>query len=146
MAKKTFTLNTEPHIAEIGDVQLAFQPEVMGDEFLDAYEALREAQSALGVDMDDLSAVESSQLRQVSAALKTFLARLMLPGSAEMFTEMRLPDRVLIELMEWSVELYGSGGNRPTGRSSGSAQASPRTGTPGRAPSRSKALTSTSGH
>lgn len=28
MAKKTFKLNTEPHVAEIGDVELLFIPEI----------------------------------------------------------------------------------------------------------------------
>jgi hypothetical protein len=37
--------------------------------------------------------------------------------------QLRLPARVLTELMEWVAELYGGGAsNRPTGRSSGSPQ------------------------
>ncbi|WP_224281768.1 hypothetical protein [Streptomyces sp. LS1784] len=39
--RRTFTINTEPHVAEIGDVELLFRPEVMGDEFPDAYTKLR---------------------------------------------------------------------------------------------------------
>lgn len=60
----------------------------------------------------------------------------------------RLPDRVLVELMEWVVELYGSGegsGSRPTGSSSASARASSRAGTPGKGPSRSKGSTRAAG-
>ncbi|MEU7093034.1 hypothetical protein [Kitasatospora aureofaciens] len=136
--RRSFTINTEPHVAEIGDVELSFLPEVMGDEFLDHYEQLRDAQATLGVDVDDLANVDPKQLRQVTAALRTFLCRVMLPESAEAFATMRVPDRVLIELLEWVVELYG-GGARPTTSSSGSAPALPSPGTRGRAASRSRA-------
>lgn len=78
-------LNTEPHEAEIGDEVLLFTSEVMGDEFLEYYERLREAQSVLGVAVNDLSQVESAKVRQVVAALRMFLARLMPPESAEKF-------------------------------------------------------------
>lgn len=180
MAKKTFTINTEPHVAVIGDAELHFVPEVMGDEFLSHYERLREAQSALGVDVGDLAKAEPARLRQVVGALRVFLARLMMPESAETFARwevvvggktvsshddpadaaeaaekrkgaavvdvgMRLPDRVLVELLEWSVELYGGGSSRPTGLSNDSAPASPSPGTPGKAVSRSRASTSTRG-
>ncbi|GAA2948122.1 hypothetical protein ACFPN0_15320 [Kitasatospora cinereorecta] len=172
--KKTFQLHTEPHVAEIGDVELLFVPEVMGDEFLDNYERLREAQTSIGVDVSDLNKVEPAKLRQVVGSLRLFLARLMVEESAERFARwdvvvagktvsthgdpdlaavaaakrknatvvdksMRLPDRVLVELLEWAVELYGGGGSRPTLSSSGSAQASPNPGTPGKAVSRSRA-------
>lgn len=53
---------------------------------------------------------------------------------------LRLPDRVLVELMEWVVELYGgNGGSRPTGSSNASAGRSAKGGTSGRAASRSRA-------
>ncbi|MFE4796240.1 hypothetical protein ACFRFL_14255 [Streptomyces sp. NPDC056708] len=51
---------------------------------------------------------------------------------------MRLPDRILVELLEWVVELYG-GGNRPPTSSSGSVPASSSPGRSGRAASRSRA-------
>ncbi|MEU1815132.1 hypothetical protein ABZ543_08035 [Streptomyces roseifaciens] len=172
--KKTFTLNTVPHVAEIGDVELEFMPEVYGDQFLEHYEALRAAQSSLGVDVDALSNVEPARLRQAVVALRVFLAKLMLPASAKTFAQwqvvaggktigsygdpaeaaeaagretgaevedvsMRLPDRVLVELLEWAVELYGGGGGRPSTSSNGSAQASRSPGTPGKAVSRSRA-------
>ncbi|WP_030236752.1 hypothetical protein [Streptomyces sp. NRRL S-350] len=167
MATRTFALNTVPHVAEIGPHKLSFEPEVYGDEFLDAYEKLRNSQAELGVDLNDLGNVEPAKLRQVVGSLRVFLASLMLPESAAVFARwdvvaggvavgsysepglaakaaaeqegatvkdesLRLPDRVLVELLEWAVELYG-GGARPTGLSSGSAQASPSRGTRGRA-------------
>lgn len=58
---------------------------------------------------------------------------------------MRVPDRVLMELMEWTTELYGGGNDRPTTPSSGSSRASRRAGTPGKASSPSKASTRTAG-
>ncbi|RWZ77868.1 hypothetical protein EQK42_00635 [Streptomyces albidoflavus] len=177
--RRQFTINVEPHVAEIGDTELLFQPEVMGDEFLDAYEDLQETQKRLGVDVNDLAGVEPEKLRLIVASLRVFLARLMLPESADEFlawdvvkagkvvdsypTEeeaearaaklkdaavrvggMRLPDRVLVQLLEWAVELYG-GGSRPTTSSTGSAAASPPPGTRGRAVSRSKGSTRTGG-
>ncbi|MFD0208948.1 hypothetical protein ACFVH9_07410 [Streptomyces hirsutus] len=57
---------------------------------------------------------------------------------------MRIPDRVLMELLEWTAELYG-GGDRPTGPSSGSSRASRRAGTASKGSSRSKGSTSTAG-
>lgn len=44
--RRSFAINTEPHVAEIGDTELFFQPEVMGDEFLDAYTALQKGRRA----------------------------------------------------------------------------------------------------
>ncbi|MFF5045698.1 hypothetical protein [[Kitasatospora] papulosa] len=179
MAKKTFALNTKPHIADVGGTELAFQAEVMGDDFMDAYVGLRDAQRGLGVDVDNLDELDPQMLRNVSGALRDFLARLMLPDSADLLTELqvvsagrtietfkdretaeefaatvdgetrityslRLPDRVLTELMEWVVELY-SGGKRPPTSSSGSAKASRRAGMRGTGVSPSKVSTPTTG-
>lgn len=179
MATRTFALNTEPHVAQVGDTTLEFQPEVMGDDFMDAYAALREAQQPIGVDINDLANVDSAQLRTVSRSLRAFLARLMLEESARLFTRLdvvkagevlesfsdlaeaeayaakvrggarvvdalRLPDRVLVELLEWVVELYG-GGQRPPTSSGGSAQASPPVGRRGTGVSPSRASARTRG-
>jgi hypothetical protein len=174
VATRTFTLNTEPHIAVVGDVELKFQPEVYGDEFLDAYERLQEANRRLGVDVTNLSGVDPAKLRATVRSLRGFLARLMLPESAPIIARwdvvskgkvlgtytdpeeaeehvarvkgaelrdesMRLPDRVLVQLLEWAVELYGGGnGQRPPTSSTGSSPASRPAGTPGRAVSRSR--------
>jgi hypothetical protein len=55
VAKKSFVINTEPHVAEIAGAELLFKPEVMGDEFLDAYQGLQEGQRAAGIDPSDLA-------------------------------------------------------------------------------------------
>lgn len=143
MARKSFAIRTEPHVAEIGDVELLLVPEVYGSAFLDAYEKLREMQKRLG---DDLSNAEPGSLRAVTTSIREFLSSLMLPESAETFLSMRLPDRVLIELMEWALALYANGeedGGRPTGPSSGSAAPSRRAGKSSTRTSSSRASTST---
>lgn len=179
MATRQFALNTEPHVAQIGDIELEFQAEVMGDDFMDAYSELREAQRLAGIDPDDLTDVDPARLRQVSRSLRTFLAHLMLPDSAAQFTRLqvikggktletftdldeaaafaatagggarvvdaiRLPDRVLVELLEWSIELY-SGGQRPPTSSGASQTRSPRAGRSGTGASPSRGSTRTRG-
>ncbi|WP_434593244.1 hypothetical protein [Streptomyces sp. A5-4] len=179
VAKKQFALNTTPHEAEIGDVVLQFQPEVMGDQFLDNYSRIQETSKRLNIDLTDMSSVDLSAVKETTQSLRVFLANLMLPDSAEQFARwdvrvgqkvvsshrepeaaheaagarknaevidagMRLPDRVLVELLEWVVELYG-GGQRPPTSSNASAPASPSPGTPGKAGSRSRGSMSTRG-
>ncbi|MFD8509720.1 hypothetical protein ACFV27_01040 [Streptomyces antimycoticus] len=179
MAKKTFALNSEPHIATVGGTDLEFLPEVMGDEFMDAFAELREAQQAAkGLDMNDLSTLDPAALRGAARGMRAFLARLMLPESATAFTRlnvvrgdqvlgsfqdwdqaqeaadaaegggarvvwaMPLPDRVLVELLEWVVELYGGGADeRPPTSSSASAPRSPKGGRRGMGVSPSRAST-----
>ncbi|MEZ3180818.1 hypothetical protein KYY02_19620 [Streptomyces pimonensis] len=177
--RKSFALNTEPHVADIGGTELKFEPEVMGDEFMDAYAELREAQRAKGIGLEDLAEADPKDIRRTMRSLRLFLARQMLPESAQFFTRLdvvsaggeviesfhdldeaekaaeqhdgarvvdhfRLPTRVVVELLEWVVELFG-GGSRPTTSSSASATASRRAGTRGSAPSPSKASTRTRG-
>jgi hypothetical protein len=130
MARKSFTINTEPHVATVGDLELEFKPEVIGGEFLEAYGELREAQSVLSEGKPgELSA---EQARDVHKAMREFLAGFMLPHSAEAFSAVSLPDRILVQLLEWISEVYGGGSTaRPTGRSSGSAARPKRSGNPG---------------
>ncbi|MFJ9889198.1 hypothetical protein ACIQRW_25490 [Streptomyces sp. NPDC091287] len=52
-------MNKAPHAAEIGDdLELEFEPEVMGDQFMDACQKLRDTQRLSGVILDDLSGVD----------------------------------------------------------------------------------------
>ncbi|MFH8577111.1 hypothetical protein [Streptomyces zaomyceticus] len=183
MANRKFALNRQPHEAEIGDdTTLLFQPEVLGDDFLDAYGRLQETTKKLNVDLSDASNVDLSQVREANVALRVFLASLMLPESAGEFARwevrtgekvisshgtpqeaqeaaagrkgatkvvdagLRFPDRVLVDLMEWVVELYGgAGGQRPPTSSNDSATASQRPTPRGRAVSPSRGSTSTRG-
>ncbi|MGW3447351.1 hypothetical protein [Streptomyces sp. NPDC001076] len=178
MATRKFALNTEPHVAEIGGTTLLLQPEVHGDEFLDAYVELRDAQKAKGVDMDNLADADPKDVRRTVRALRLFLARQMLEKSAVLFLRLdvvkdgetletfqdfdqaeeyaaqhagsrvvdalRLPTRVVVELLEWVVELYG-GGDRPSGLSGGSSTPSRQAGRRGTGVSPSRASTSTRG-
>ncbi|WP_371095065.1 hypothetical protein [Streptomyces sanglieri] len=178
--RKSFALQTEPHVADIGGTEFLFQPEVMGDEFLDAYAELRDAQKAKGIDLDNLADADPSDIRRSARAQRVFLARQMLPDSAKLFLRidvvkddkvlksfqdleeaetyaakqkgarivdaLRLPSRVLVELLEWIVELHGGGGDaRPTTSSSGSSTASRPVGSRGTGRSPSKASTRTRG-
>ncbi|MGA5599645.1 hypothetical protein ACPCUF_01165 [Streptomyces griseoincarnatus] len=179
--RKSFALHSEPHVADIGGTELLFEAEIFGDEFMDAYAELRDSQKKQGVDLENLADGDPSELRRTMRSVRLFLARQMLPESAELFTTLdvvdasgkllesftdydeaeefarerdgarvvdrfRLPTRVMVELLEWVVELYGGGaGSRPTTSSSGSATASRRAGKPGPAASPSKASTRTRG-
>jgi hypothetical protein len=118
VATKSFAINTEPHRAEVGEHVLLFQPEVVGAEFAQAYSGLRDAQKRVKDVGDDVGAAD---LLAVNEAMRSFLSGLMLPESVKVFEEMRLPDRVLVQLLEWVASLYGGGvEERPTGQSSGS--------------------------
>ncbi|MCM1964830.1 hypothetical protein [Streptomyces sp. G1] len=138
MARKSFALNTEPHVADVGGTELQFLPEVESDQFLDAYETLQTAYREARIDPDDLSTISADRLRLITGTLRGFLAAFMLPPSAETFAGMKLPDRILIDLMEWVMEVYG---RRPSGSSNGSATPSGSPGSRGTARSRSKAST-----
>ncbi|MFF0092662.1 hypothetical protein ACFYSF_22250 [Streptomyces canus] len=181
MATRDFAVRTEPHVATLGDLgELHFVAEVFGDEFLDGYNQVQEAQKSLGGE-EDLTKMDPDALRRIYGSMRQFLATLMTPESAERWlrfevvkankvvdhfrsrdeaeakaaelgatarvrdVSMRVPDRVLVELLEWTTELYGGGNDRPTTPSSGSSRASRRAGTPGKAPSRSKGSTRTAG-
>ncbi|MFE2424636.1 hypothetical protein [Streptomyces hokutonensis] len=177
--RKSFALNTEPHVADIAGTELFFQPEVMGDDFLDAYVELRDGQKAKGIDLANLAEADPADVRKTTRALRLFLARQMLAESAELFLRLdvvkdgealetfddldeaeayaakhqgarvvdalRLPTRVTVELLEWVVELYGGGGDRPTGSSSASATASRQAGKRGTGVSPSRVSTRTPG-
>ncbi|WP_019548631.1 hypothetical protein [Streptomyces sulphureus] len=146
MARAQFTLNTDPHVAEVGDTELRFRPEVMGDEYLDAFEEMQDANRAAGVLTDDGHPADGATIagaRESRVAARRFLTRLMLEESAEEFADMELPDRVLGELVQWVTEVYG--GNRPPTSPNDSARPSPPAGTSGRGASRSKGATRTRG-
>jgi hypothetical protein len=181
--RQTFALNTEPHVAEIPGLKLElhFLPEIMGDEFLDAYAEMRETQQReTGVDVEDLPKGDVENLRKITTGLRTFLSRLMLPESAALILRvdvvragavlesfqtweeaeeyaagvkgggarpvwgLRVPDRLLLELLEWTVKLY-TGGRRPPTSSGASAGPSRKGGTRSTGASRSKGSTRTAG-
>jgi len=181
VAVREFALNTEPHVAKVGETELLFQPEVMGDEFLEAYATMRDATKRdKGVDVEALDTSSPEALRSVTRGLRLFLAQLMLPESAELITRLdvvdgedvvksfhdldeanawaashtgnpakvrdtlRLPDRILLQLLEWTVELY-AGGKRPPTSSGDSATPSRKGGRRGMGVSPSRVSTPTPG-
>ena len=106
MAVKSFALNTEPHRAEVGPHTFLFEPESNGAAFADSYSALREAQRAI---TDAGENVGATELKIVSAGMRDFLTSFMLPDSQVAFASVTLPDRVLVQMLEFVAELYGSG-------------------------------------
>lgn len=137
VATKKFSLHTEPHVAEIGDeLAFEFQPEVDGDAFLDSYDRLKERYAGLQLGGSDLDSIQTRDLREAISAVRAFLASLMLPASAARFEGTKLPNRIIMQLLEWAMEIYGGG--RPPTSSGGSATTSALGGTPGTGPSRSK--------
>lgn len=130
MATKSFELNTEPHVANVGGTRLLFIPEVVGAEFMSAYGRLREVQSRLSpkrakassTKHADNTEVSTEDLIALSDEMRSFLRSFMLPESHATFDGMKLPDRILVQLMEWVAELYGGGSGNPdagTGTSTG---------------------------
>ncbi|KAA9379604.1 hypothetical protein F5972_08080 [Microbispora cellulosiformans] len=92
MARQKFALNTEPHVAEIGDdIELLFKPEVTGEEFLAAHERLQQAQAQL-TDGDGQDRSVAEQARVANLAVKLFLAGFMLPKSALVFARWEVRD------------------------------------------------------
>lgn len=118
MAEKSFALNTDPHVANVGPHRLLFQPEVIGAVFADAYAGLKEAQQGLKAAGENVGAEE---LTAIHNGMRDFVRRFLLAESATLFDTIQLPDRVLAQLLEYAAELYGSGsGNVPGGSSSAS--------------------------
>lgn len=117
MASKNFAINTDPHDATIGDKTLFFVPEVEGSEFMTAYTELRDVQKIVGQNEVDATAED---LVMVNTAMRDFLSGLMLPDSRVTFDTMKLPSRVLVQMLEWVAGIYGGGsGNDRTTSSSG---------------------------
>lgn len=125
MSRAKFDVFTEPHVAEVGDKEFRFYPEVLARKILEPY---RELMASLdGIDLDpktlgtDPSAAAQTmeQGTKTTAALCRLLSALMLPEDREVFEAMDLPDRVIGQMFQWIMEVYG--GSRPTGPSNGSS-------------------------
>lgn len=125
---RTFEIRTEPHEAVIGSDKLLFEPEVIGSEFAQAYEALKIVQKkvndakgskASSTKPAKADSLDASVLSELSAAMRDFVSKFLLAESRPVFDGLRLPDRVLVQLMEYVAELYGGGsGNAAGGPSS----------------------------
>lgn len=126
MATKSFAIRTEPHTADVGGVQLLFVAETLGSEFAEAYSALREAQQKVTgrkasstKHAKEEAGTDPAALKELHEAMRGFVRGFLLPESHAAFDGLRLPDRVLVQLLEWTAELYGSGaGNDDGGQSS----------------------------
>jgi hypothetical protein len=127
VATKSFAINTEPHVADVGGTQLSFQPEVIGADFAQAYAELRAVQAKVKGNKASSTKhakddnLDPAVLVEVHEAMRAFIRRFLLEESYAAFDALKLPDRILVQLLEWSAELYGGGsGNDRGGSSSGS--------------------------
>ncbi len=115
MAARSFSINTTPHEAVIGDTKLLLLPEVLGAEFADAYSLLKEAQQAVKDAGDN---VGGDELRAINEGMREFINGFLLEESKADFESLKLPDRVLVQLLEYVAELYG-GGTKKAGKKVG---------------------------
>ena len=123
MAERVFTIRTEPHRAVIGDTTLLLVPEANSGDFLESYNRMRAAQQlfnrksggtkASGTKHAKASEVDTEALAEVNKTMRDFIAKFLLPESVQVFAGMALPDRVLLELIEFAAELYGGGSGNP---------------------------------
>jgi hypothetical protein len=119
VAAKTFAINTKPHEAVIGVTTLYFVPEMVGGDFTGAYLELAEVQKKISAKGEEAGLADFAA---ISEAMRDFLSKLMTSESAKVFATLALPDRILVQLIEWTAELFGgsSGKDVPTGPSSSS--------------------------
>lgn len=108
--ERTFEIRTEPHRAVIGAHTLLFEAETEGAVFAQAYAALKETQKTITAAGDNVGADE---LTIVSQGMRDFLNRFMLEESRTLFATLKLPDRVLVQVLEFVAELYGGGSGNP---------------------------------
>jgi hypothetical protein len=128
VATKSFAINTEPHTANVGGTVLSFRAEVIGADFAQAYVALHTVQMKIkgtkggkGPKHAEEELPDPSVLAEVHEAMRGFIRRFLLEDSHAAFDALPLPDRVLVQLIEWTADLYGGGsGNGRGGPSSGS--------------------------
>lgn len=150
MTEHTFTIYTDNHIFTVGDVEYELEPEVDTPTILAAMATLarknRERRAARKTDepatevtADDdpadpskLTPIElmAQDAEESTADLREFIASLMIPASAEKFATNKYPDRVLLQMQNAALEVYGL---RPTTSSNGSSAPSATTPTPGNA-------------
>ena len=117
---RVFSIRTEPHPVQIGETVVRFQPEVNGAEFAAAYAGLTDVQKRVSKSAGGKASstkharaeVEliADDLIDVSEAMRTFITRFLNDDeSRKAFAEISLPDRILVELIEYIGELYGGG-------------------------------------
>jgi hypothetical protein len=157
VARQRIKLETKPHVIELEGIpdtpteviELEFVPEVLGEDYLEAFATYQERLRAAGFAGADPTQIDlagmddtRAKVQDATAATRDFLAEFMLPGTRELFETLRLPHWVLVRMMKTLVELYS---DRPTGSSNGSPPASSRAGRRSTAPSPSKGSTRRAG-
>jgi hypothetical protein len=111
--RRSFALNKTPHVADLGDVELKFQPEVMGDEFLEGYVNLQAAYQGLSGGVgNDGAGMDLEQAAGIIRELRTFLLNLLLPESKEVFSRFVVlagGKEVSVHLTRTSAEIAADG-------------------------------------
>lgn len=120
MAERSFEIRTEPHKAHIGTTTLLLVPEANGADFVGEYAKLRAAQ----VKVSGAKALSNKQARngnpkfeEVSAealtdlnrTMRDFVSKFLMDESKPVFAALVVPDRVMLQLIEFAAELYGGG-------------------------------------
>lgn len=123
MVERVFEIRTEPHRVRIGEAVLLFEPEVYGAEFLDAYNHLVDVQKRVSRKTSGVKAsstkhakepdITAAELTELNNTMREFTARFLLPESVPVFEAMKIPDRILLQLIEFAAELYGGGSGNP---------------------------------
>lgn len=118
MAERTFEIRTEPHVAHVGGIDLLFEPEVIGSEFVAAYTKFQAVEARVSAPRKGLNdaqklAADLEAVNDVEAAMREMLAQFIMPVSRPAFDELRLPQRLLVGMIEWTAELYGGGSGNP---------------------------------
>lgn len=116
--ERSFEIRTDPHVINVGSARLLLEAEVIGAEFASAYSGLKAAQRQVSAAGDDIG---PDELLAVNEGMRDFLRRFMLPESKEAFDALKLPDRILVQMLEFVAELYGGGSGNAPGGSSGAS-------------------------
>jgi hypothetical protein len=134
MAEQTFDIYTDDHVAHVGPDHYRFEPEVATPKVLQALAEMaakrRKRTAEAKANDPDLTQIELLALdsEAATADLREFLTRFMVPESIELFAGKVYQDKVLVGMHNFLLETYGI---RPTGSSSGSAEPSATTPSPG---------------
>lgn len=123
MTERVFEIRSEPHRAVIGDTVLLFTPEAEGSDFLAGYAKLKDVQGRVNKQLTGTKAGSTKHakeadpdpevLAELARTMREFVSRFLMPESVPVFANMRLPERILVQLIEFAAELYGGGSGNP---------------------------------
>lgn len=120
---RVFELRTEPHPVRVGTTVLHFEPETYGADFVEAYNDLRDAQVRVSRKAAGRKASSSKHaqdpdlnvedVKALNDTMRRFVRGFLVPESHAAFDGLKIPDRILLELIDYLAELYGGGSGNP---------------------------------